>query len=79
MMRNHPQPPAVFSTALRLTAKGDVVQPEPSLARFTALKQAVAEGRAPRKDLDFQIGVYSDFFAWHPELLNGKRRERSWT
>lgn len=55
-----------FDLNVRYGAGGE---PEPSMARFNALKQAVAEGNAPRADLEKQVALYSEFFAAHPELL----------
>jgi carboxymethylenebutenolidase len=43
--------------------------PEPEVRRVNELKQAVAEGRAPRSDLDALIELYKEYFAEHPELL----------
>jgi carboxymethylenebutenolidase len=48
---------------------GQEAYPEPSPNRMNALKQAVAEGRAPRSELDAQIALYPEYYARHPEEL----------
>ena len=48
---------------------GNSGEPEPSIQRFNALKQAVAEGQAPKEDLDVLIALYPEYFGAHPELL----------
>jgi carboxymethylenebutenolidase len=48
---------------------GNSGEPEPSIQRLSALKQAVSEGRAPRADLDGLIALYPNYFAAHPEML----------
>lgn len=46
---------------------GTGAYPEPG-PEFEALKKDFAEGRASREDLDYQIGLYSEYFALYPEL-----------
>jgi len=44
--------------------------PEPDVRAFNELKLNVAEGRAPREQLDAQLKLYAEFFAEHPELTS---------
>ncbi|MEA2639787.1 MAG: carboxymethylenebutenolidase [Chloroflexota bacterium] len=54
-----------FNKSVRYGADG---HPEPSPQRFSALKQAVAEGRTPQTELDAFFELYPQYFAEHPEL-----------
>lgn len=47
---------------------GEGTFPEPSMTNFAVLKQGVAEGRAPREDLEAFIALYPEFFTLHPDL-----------
>jgi carboxymethylenebutenolidase len=46
---------------------GEKDYPEPSSNRMGQLKKAVAEGRAPRSELDAQIALYPEYYVLHPE------------
>jgi carboxymethylenebutenolidase len=55
-----------YAKSVRYGSDGN---PEPSLARYNELKRRVAEGSAPREELDVQIELYRGYFDQHPELL----------
>jgi carboxymethylenebutenolidase len=61
-----------FSKSVRF-AEGPFPEPDMRPERFGGvledMKRAVAEGRAPKSELDELVGLYPEYFASHPELL----------